>query len=135
MIKHWQSLPQSNRLAAAVILMLTLVVITPLCGFLFQCGCDWPWQGLEAGCNFYQPQAPHKCPWCVSMLMGVVSTGIAIASGVMVALWVPTLWQTGTQSAVLMRILQGFAVFFVLALLLADIAAKWQLYPFGIGSV
>jgi ammonia channel protein AmtB len=22
-----------------------LIAITPLCGFMFGCGCDWPWSG------------------------------------------------------------------------------------------
>ncbi len=47
-------------------IVLTLVVITPLCGWLFGCGCDWPWRGFIENCNAFKPDAPEKCPWCVN---------------------------------------------------------------------
>ena len=45
-------------------LIIALIFVTPLCGLIFQCGCDWPWSRLDARCNFYKPEADHQCPWC-----------------------------------------------------------------------
>ncbi|BCG65281.1 MAG: hypothetical protein methR_P3107 [Methyloprofundus sp.] len=131
MLKQLAGLPQKNLIAGAITFVIALVAITPLCGFLFQCGCDWPWLGLDAHCNYYKPQAEHKCPWCASMFVGILSTGLAVVSGVVVALFMPTL---GFKSTIVVRTLQGLVVFVVLALLTANIAAKWQLYPLGTGS-
>ena len=63
-----------------------LIIVTPLCGLLFQSGCDWPWLGLDAGCNFYKPGAEHQCYWCASMITGLFSTGLAIIGGVLTAM-------------------------------------------------
>jgi hypothetical protein len=58
-----------------------LILITPLCGLLFDCGCTWPWAGLESHCNIHNDQALHQCPWCVSTIAGVVSVGLAVLIG------------------------------------------------------
>ncbi len=131
MLKQLAGLPQKNLIAGAITFIIALVTITPLCGFLFQCGCDWPWLGLDAHCNYYKPQAEHKCPWCTSMFVGILSTCLAIVSGVAVALFVPTL---GFKPAIVVCTFQGLVVFVMLALLTANIAAKWQHYPLGVGS-
>ena len=33
------------------------------CGFLFQCGCTWDYQGGWANCNVHHPDTP-SCPFC-----------------------------------------------------------------------
>ena len=33
------------------------------CGFLFRCGCTFPWAGGVSACNIHNPAGP-KCPWC-----------------------------------------------------------------------
>lgn len=33
------------------------------CGFLFRCGCTFPWAGGASACNIHNPVGP-KCPWC-----------------------------------------------------------------------
>ena len=71
-----------QRWSAINTLIITTVIVTPLCGFLFQCGCDWPWSGLDSHCNFYKPYVQHHCPWCASMITGILSTGLAIIAGV-----------------------------------------------------
>jgi hypothetical protein len=73
----------AKTISGAGTLITTLIIVTPLCALLFQCGCDWPWSGLDAGCNFYKPGADHQCPWCASMVTGIFSTGLAIISGVL----------------------------------------------------
>jgi len=67
-------------------LLIMLVLITPLCGLLFNCGCTWPWQGLESHCNIHQPETVHQCPWCVSVLMGAISCGLAFWAGFVLAM-------------------------------------------------
>ncbi|KJV06281.1 hypothetical protein [Methylocucumis oryzae] len=42
------------------------IFITPLCGWLFSCGCDWPWRGFTQHCNAFIATAPEKCAWCAT---------------------------------------------------------------------
>jgi len=112
-----------------------LIIVTPLCGLLFQSGCDWPWLGLDAGCNFYKPGAEHQCPWCASMITGIFLTGLAIISGVLTAM-APLLplaiYRPVNEVAI--RTLLGLAVFVLVAILTAGLAALWQNYSLGVGG-
>jgi len=63
-----------------------LILITPLCGLLFDCGCTWPWAGLESHCNIHDPSAVHQCPWCVSSIAGAVSVGLAVLIGFLLSI-------------------------------------------------
>jgi len=63
-----------------------LILITPLCGLLFDCGCTWPWAGLESHCNIHDPNAVHQCPWCVSSIAGAVSVGLAVLMGFLLSI-------------------------------------------------
>jgi hypothetical protein len=116
-------------------LITTLIIVTPLCGLLFQCGCDWPWSGLDVGCNFYKPGADHQCPWCASMMAGIFSTGIAIICGVLTAM-APSLPLAIYRpvNKVALRTLLGLTVFVLMAILTACLAALWQNYSLGVGS-
>ncbi|ORU90576.1 MAG: hypothetical protein A6F71_06325 [Cycloclasticus sp. symbiont of Poecilosclerida sp. M] len=67
--------------AGYITVLVALVLITPLCGLMFDCGCTWPWAGLESHCNIHNPQVVHQCPWCVSTFAGAASVGLAIALG------------------------------------------------------
>eukprot|EP01125_Pyxidicula_operculata_P014003 TRINITY_DN4644_c0_g1_i4.p1 TRINITY_DN4644_c0_g1~~TRINITY_DN4644_c0_g1_i4.p1 ORF type:complete len:178 (-),score=25.77 TRINITY_DN4644_c0_g1_i4:183-716(-) len=40
----------------------------PYCGFLFQCGCTWLWDGGIEPCNYKTPGMPH-CPWCIAPIV------------------------------------------------------------------
>jgi len=124
-----------NTISGAATLITTLIIVTPLCGLLFQCGCDWPWSGLDAGCNFYKPGADHQCPWCASMLTGIFSTGLAIISGVLTAM-APSLPLAIHRpvNEVAVRTLLGLTVFVLVAILTAGLAALWQNYSLGVGS-
>ncbi|HIG79693.1 MAG TPA: hypothetical protein EYQ47_06850 [Cycloclasticus sp.] len=62
-------------------IIVALVLITPLCGYLFDCGCTWPWAGLDSHCNSHKPSAVHWCPWCVSTIGGTASVGLAVLIG------------------------------------------------------
>jgi hypothetical protein len=43
---------------------LAVILITAVCGWLFNCGCTWPWYGFVKHCNAFVPSSPEKCPWC-----------------------------------------------------------------------
>jgi hypothetical protein len=121
---------QEKRVSAIITLVSSLIIVTPLCGFLFQCGCDWPWAGLDSLCNFYKLDEEHKCPWCASMITGLLSTGTAIVTGVWASiLSLRFLTRQNPVKEVLIRIVFGLMVFVGVAFLMAMVAAKWQGYP------
>ena len=67
--------------AGLLTVVVALILITPLCGALFDCGGTWPWAGLESHCNIYKPQIEQPCPWCASIVAGVLSVGLAVLTG------------------------------------------------------
>jgi len=120
--------------AALVTLMVSLVGITPLCGLLFQCGCDWPWLGLDTNCNFYKPHEEHQCPWCVSIIFGVLSTGLAIVGGLVTAIIPVEVFSFSIKgNEIVVRVLVGLSIFFLIGIFTASVAAMWQDYPLGLG--
>jgi hypothetical protein len=131
--KTYSSL-NAKTVSGAATLVTTLIIVTPLCGLLFQCGCHWPWSGLDAGCNFYKQGAAQQCPWCASMLTGIFSTGLSILSGVLTAMAPLSLEAFRPINEVAVRTLLGLTVFVLLAILTAALAAFWQNYSLGVGS-
>lgn len=131
-LKKLNSISYERKISGITTLIAALIMLTPMCGFLFQCGCDWPWFGLDAHCNFYKPPAEHKCPWCVSMLTGTFATGLATIFGVLITMM--PLWNiTGILTQVSARIVLGLSAFFVVGIVAAALAAIVQHYPLGIG--
>ncbi|MDD5323101.1 MAG: hypothetical protein PHD43_21310 [Methylococcales bacterium] len=122
-------------ISGAATLITMLIIVTPLCGLLFQCGCDWPWSGLDAECNFYKPGADHQCPWCAPIITGIFSTGLAIISSVLTAM-APSLPLAIVRpvNEVAVRILLGLMVFALVSILTAGLAALSQNYQLGVGS-
>jgi hypothetical protein len=59
--------------AVTAVVAFGFIAITPLCGLMFDCGCDWPWFGLHHHCNIFEEQAKLKCPWCDSTVAGALS--------------------------------------------------------------
>ena len=113
----------AQRWSAISTLIITVIIITPLCGFLFQCGCDWPWSGLDSDCNFYQPHAQYHCPWCASMVTGVLSTGLAIITGILAATQSRCFISGGHPvTEVSRRIVFGIMVFILFAIVSAGVA-------------
>jgi hypothetical protein len=126
---------KARAISGAATLITTLIIVTPLCGLIFQCGCDWPWSGLDARCNFYKPEAEHQCPWCASMVTGIFSTGLAITNGVLTAMATSfPLVVYRSEIEVALRTLAGLTVFVLLAILTAGSAALWQNYSLGVGN-
>jgi len=123
----------TQTISGTITLITTLIIVTPLCGFLFQCGCDWPWSGLDTDCN-YQQHAAQQCPWCASMITGILSTGLAIMCGVCAAIFFkPSFALNQSIIEVSVRSLSGLTVFVGVAILTAGIAAIWQDYSIGVG--
>lgn len=121
---------QEKRWAALITLIISLIIVTPLCGFLFQCGCDWPWLGLNTQCNYYKPHAVHQCPWCASMITGIVSTGIAMIAGVWGSIvFMPLLTNQLLITKILIRTVFGITSFILVVIMTAGFAAVWQGYP------
>jgi len=118
-----------KRWSAMITLMVSLIIVTPLCGFLFQCGCDWPWAGLDSRCNFYKSHSEYKCPWCASIVTGVLSTGGAVVMGVWASIFSSCiLISQHPLGEVLKRTVFGLIVFVGVAFLMAMFAAQWQGY-------
>jgi hypothetical protein len=77
--------PRSARwIPESITLFGILIVITPLCGFLFGCGCAWPWSGLVENCNYFDPFETHPCPFCehsslsIPLLSAIALIGLAV---------------------------------------------------------
>lgn len=134
-MQKMSSVINAKTIAGTATLITTVIIVTPLCGLLFQCGCDWPWSGLDAGCNFYKPEADHQCPWCASLITGLFSTGLAIISSVLTAM-APSLALAMCRhvNEVAVRTLAGVTVFVLVAILTGGVAALWQDYPLGAGG-
>ncbi|WP_031433005.1 hypothetical protein [Methylomarinum vadi] len=127
-----KSINKEQRIAGAVSLVLTMIAVTPLCGFFFQCGCDWPWLGLDSGCNYYRSASLYRCPWCVSLTSGIVSAGLAVIAAVLTSIALPTFVRQPLYDMVI-RIVFALSAFAMVALVTAAWAAWVQAYPLGIG--
>lgn len=120
----------------------SLVLITPLCGLLFDCGCTWPWSGLESDCNIHDPAMAHQCPWCASTIAGVVSVSLAIAMGFLMTIrripsspyaQMPDLYAWHGRSlipAFIKRVGTGLAAFFVTAVVTGWVSGYLVEYPY-----
>ena len=121
---------KEKQLSAPIILIIELIAITPLCGYLIQCGCDWPWLGLDDNCNFHRLNIKYQCPWCISMLMGILSTGLAIIMGLYVSsLSLVFFVNINKVKEILSRISLGLIAFVLTAMIMAIVAASQQGYP------
>jgi hypothetical protein len=121
--------------SALITLIITLVMITPLCGFLFKCGCDWPWLGFDSDCNNSQPNAVHTCPWCTSLIAGSLSIGFAVIAGLLISIMaIFPLPKNQLIYNITVRSFYGVVMFIVVATLAAGIVAGIQGYPLGVGS-
>lgn len=84
-INKWMNAKQ-GALAGVMTLLVAVFIITPLCGYLFSCGCSWPWNGLAAKCNYFDPLATEKCPWCLSKPAAILSIGGSMLAAYVTAL-------------------------------------------------
>ena len=55
-----------KKLASPILLIVFLAVMfSPFCGWMYQCGCTYLWNGADAHCNVHAAGTPD-CPWCVT---------------------------------------------------------------------
>lgn len=73
---------KGSYVASTTTVAVALIVLTPFCGFLFSCGCTWPWEGLHSHCNYFRVDETSPCPWCENKLLGVLSLGSAVLSAI-----------------------------------------------------
>lgn len=123
---------RQKKTAAVFTGILVLILVTPLCGFLFDCGCTWPWSGLDSKCNFYKQNTIHKCPWCASWITGWLSVGVSIASGMFVAVRPLPIVGDGVRNESFIRILLGTITFLCVAIVTSWLAAELQNCPLGV---
>ena len=123
---------RQKKTAAVFTGILVLILVTPIWGFLFDCGCTWPWSGLDSKCNFYKQNTIHKCPWCASWITGWLSVGVSIASGIFVAVSPLPIVGDGVRNERFIRILLGTITFLCVAIATSWLAVELQNDPFGI---
>jgi len=131
MVKWWAVRYQTGGL----MLLASLLLITPLCGLMFDCGCTWPWEGLDSHCNIHDSTALQQCPWCVSMFAGVVSVALAVICGVLLSMLGRNTTNEGHYALALdvgKRISRGLFGFTVVALLTGYLSGYFQAYPYFI---
>ena len=131
-LKLYQAVTFDTRNTAGILtVILALILITPLCGFFFDCGCDWPWAGLHKKCNIYDDKTVSKCPWCLPLFTGILSTGLAIAAGFRVAISrrmgnrMPV---NHVSSELFIRLLLGMVAFLLTAAVAAWLASSTQAF-------
>lgn len=127
--------------AGFFVVLVALIIITPFCGWLFDCGCTWPWAGLESHCNIHNPDVQHQCPWCASTFAGVVSVGLAVLMGFLLAIRplksgydmrgsaLAGRQQTSAILGFIKRVSMGLTAFAVTAVITAWLSAYAQDYP------
>ena len=112
-------------IASLIVFIAAALFITPYCGWLFDCGCTWPWAGLDSDCNNFKPAALHKCPWCGNYIKGFISTTLTIGGATAIAFKLD-------QSGMATRLLSGAVVFLITGFITGWISAILQGYPYFI---
>lgn len=116
--------------AGLITVLIALIVITPLCGFLFNCGCTWPWEGLADDCNYFDQDAEENCPWCASNWAGAMSVGASFVSGYLLSMseWMSSALPGNKRAEIFIRTLFGVVLFIFIAAGMAWISAELQQY-------
>ena len=108
--------------AVTAVVVFALIAVTPLCGFMFGCGCDWPWSGLYHQCNFFDALAKLKCPWCNSTVAGGLSMLAVFGASMFVAYRAASV--TGSANArFTIGVLAGVVAFHLVSLATGVLAA------------
>lgn len=124
---------QNIRMPAGMMtVLIALIVITPMCGFLFNCGCTWPWEGLADDCNYFDQTAAQSCPWCASKWAGGLSVGSSIASGYLISMatWKSSVLPYSKTAEISIRVLLGLVGSMVIAIYAGWMSAELQNYHY-----
>jgi hypothetical protein len=97
------------------------LLVTPVCGWLFNCGCDWPWLGLATHCNYFDATATLRCPWCEHPLSSMIGIILASMAGIAAARQTRTLRHSPRSAG---SALLGLAIALA-GLLVAGAATFW----------
>jgi len=122
----------TKTISAAIVVTIALIYVTPLCGYLFDCGCTWIWAGLEEKCNIHDVNAVHQCPWCSSLFAGYLSVGCSVFAGAWLAFKLKLDDQNNKKidfKSVMIRSSSGLALFLLVAFFSGWISATVQSYP------
>ena len=114
--------------AVTAVVVFGLVAITPLCGFMFNCGCDWPWSGLYHNCNFFDALSKLKCPWCNNVAAGALSMLAVFGASIFVAYRASSL-SASTNARFTIGVLAGAVTFHLVSLASGALSALATGYP------
>jgi hypothetical protein len=118
--------------ALGVVAVFALIAITPRCGFMFDCGCDWPWNGLHHHCNVFDAHAKLKCPWCDSKVARSLSMLAVFGASGAAAWWFSAggaLAAASARTRFTLGVLAGALAFHLVSLATATLAALATGYP------
>ncbi len=73
-------------LATTIAFGITSVAYMPICDFVFDCGCTWPWLGGVQHCNI-RVAGPPDCPLCKGGAPAQAAGFAAIATPVFLIVW------------------------------------------------
>ena len=109
------------------------VLVTPLCGLWFSCGCDWPWDKFFLACDaVVKNTPPPHCPWCVNPLAATLSIGSGLAAGTLAA-WKVRALPSSDDVAILYRTGIGTATFISVLCLSGWLTALATAHPTFLG--
>jgi hypothetical protein len=111
--------------AATAVVVFALIAITPLCGLMFDCGCDWPWSGLYHHCNFFDALAKLKCPWCNNVAAGALSMLAVFGASIFAAYRASSV----ANARFTIGVLAGAVTFHLVSLATGVLAALFTGYP------
>jgi hypothetical protein len=106
--------------AVTAVVVFSLIAITPLCGFMFNYGCDWPWSGLYHHCNFFDALSKLKCPWCNSVAAGLLSM-LAVFGASIFAAYRASSITASANARFTIGVLAGALTFHLVSLLLSPL--------------
>lgn len=114
--------------AVTAVVVFALIAVTPLCGFMFDCGCDWPWSGLYHHCNFFDALAKLKCPWCNNVAAGALSMLAVFGASIFVAYRAASVGASANARFTI-GVLAGAVAFHLISLATGVLAALATGYP------
>jgi hypothetical protein len=114
--------------AVTAVVVFALIAVTPFCGLMFDCGCDWPWSGLYHHCNFFDALAKLKDPWCNNVAAGALSM-LAVFGASMFAAYRAASGRASANARFTICVLAGALTFHVVSLATGVLAALVTGYP------
>jgi hypothetical protein len=114
--------------AVTAVVVFGLIAITPLCGFMFNCGCDWPWSGLYHQCNFFDALSKLKCPWCNNVAAGALSMLVVFGASILVAYRASSI-AASANARLTIGVISGALTFHLVSLATGVLAALATGYP------